>query len=276
MLVGMVLVGQGQAVPEPVSLSLVTAVRSYQPGKPFLVGVRLAASPNGYVFYRNPGDSGEPVRIQWQVPRGWKVSEPMWQAPEVLVSPQRVNYGYRNEATVLVWVTPPAEAKAPAPLLATVNWAALRHGVVERGHRTLSSVLESTETPLGETVEGKHLQALATTAPKEMEPGQAAAEVSRDEVRLSASIPQLGRQGAKFSVRFFPYEPGVVANEIEQWSEVEGQTVTLRMAKCKAFDRKRKRLRGALAGRTETATGGVKSFLVELDVPLELAADTIR
>ena len=53
-----------------VEAALVSERVSAEPGKPLTVGLRLRMIPHWHTYWKNPGDSGLPTRIQWELPPG--------------------------------------------------------------------------------------------------------------------------------------------------------------------------------------------------------------
>ncbi len=107
-----------------VKASLVSEVKSIQPGTPFWVALRLEMQPHWHTYWQNPGDSGEPTSLTWQLPEGFKAGDIMWPRPSVISIPPVLSYGYENEVLLLVRIQPPAVIKQTAPitLKATADW----------------------------------------------------------------------------------------------------------------------------------------------------------
>src|SRR5260370_19124521 len=57
---------------EHVEADLVADKAGAQPGKALLVGLRLRMEPHWHTYWKNPGDSGLPTKIQWVLPDGLK------------------------------------------------------------------------------------------------------------------------------------------------------------------------------------------------------------
>jgi hypothetical protein len=77
------------------------------------------------VYWKNPGDSGAPTRVQWNLPQGWKAGELQYPIPTRIELPGSiVNYGYENEVMLLAQVTPPGDSKigTTTDLSADVSW----------------------------------------------------------------------------------------------------------------------------------------------------------
>src|SRR5262245_57136879 len=70
--------GAGWAAPVSaphVQVELLADARSVQPGRTVGVGVRFSPDPGWHVYWRNPGDSGEPPSIAWTVPPRFDVGD---------------------------------------------------------------------------------------------------------------------------------------------------------------------------------------------------------
>ncbi len=108
---------------EHVEAQLVAQDRTAQPGKPALVGLRLRMIPEWHTYWKNPGDSGLPTRIQWELPPGWKAGPIRWPYPSLLPVGPLMNYGYEDEVVLLAELTPPADAKpGVADIRAKAKW----------------------------------------------------------------------------------------------------------------------------------------------------------
>jgi len=94
------------------------------PGEPITVALRLAAIPGWHTYWRNPGDSGEPTRIEWRLPPGFVAGEIEWPAPVRIPVGPLMNFGYKGEVLLLTRVLPPAglAADRPVTLRAKAFW----------------------------------------------------------------------------------------------------------------------------------------------------------
>ncbi len=71
-----------------VEAELVAERTAVAPGEPLTVALRLKMIPEWHTYWRNPGDSGEPTRLEWRLPAGLRgerdplaVSEPPARRP---------------------------------------------------------------------------------------------------------------------------------------------------------------------------------------------------
>ena len=93
-------------------------------GERLWIGLRFQIEKGWHVYWENPGDSGEPPKIQWQLPTGVHIGEIEWPAPEKLTAPSIVDYGYENEVLLMAPLSVPANLKGSGSetLSAKVNW----------------------------------------------------------------------------------------------------------------------------------------------------------
>lgn len=104
-------------------VSLIASVTTVQAGKPFLVGAQFFIEEGWHKYWINPGEAGQPSRVDWQLPAGWKVSEPVWPAPKRFESGGVVGFGYENAATLIYELTPPARLSGRSiTLKANASW----------------------------------------------------------------------------------------------------------------------------------------------------------
>jgi thiol:disulfide interchange protein DsbD len=99
-----------------VTAELVAERSAVQPGGSLQIGLRLQHIPLWHTYWRNPGDSGLPTRIEWQLPAGASVGEIEWPAPKRLPIGPLVNYGYEGELLLPMSFTAPADARPGSEL----------------------------------------------------------------------------------------------------------------------------------------------------------------
>ncbi len=135
---------------EHVEAELVTDKAAAQPGQPFVVGLKLRMEPQWHTYWKNPGDSGLPTRIQWVLPEGWKAAPIQWPYPQNLPVGPLMNYGYEDEVVLLSELTPPASAVAGSnPIQAKAEWLVCKDICIpEKGELDLVVQVASGESKL--------------------------------------------------------------------------------------------------------------------------------
>ena len=88
------------------------------PGKTLWLGLLIEHQPHWHTYWKNPGDSGLPTRLEWQLPTGLQAGEIDWPRPHRMPVGPLVNYGFEGRLLLPVPVTVTA-----APLGANVDIA---------------------------------------------------------------------------------------------------------------------------------------------------------
>lgn len=85
------------------SAELISERAAIAPGDSFQVALKLDLDPGGWhVYWRNPGDSGLPPEIKWELPEGVSAGEFVWPAPHAIPVPPLTNYGYQKQLVLPV------------------------------------------------------------------------------------------------------------------------------------------------------------------------------
>ncbi|MBL8310404.1 MAG: thioredoxin family protein [Burkholderiales bacterium] len=75
------------------------------------IGLSIKHAPHWHTYWKNPGDSGYPTKVTWQLPEGYGVGEFDWPTPKRLATGPIVNFGYEGEVLLPLNVSVPASAK---------------------------------------------------------------------------------------------------------------------------------------------------------------------
>jgi DsbC/DsbD-like thiol-disulfide interchange protein len=93
---------QGAAPIPHGTVELVSENRWVTPGHGFSLGLHFQLEKGWHVYWVNPGDSGEPPRVTWQLPPGLSPGVTEWPVPRRLGSPSIVDFGYEDAVTLIV------------------------------------------------------------------------------------------------------------------------------------------------------------------------------
>ncbi len=72
-----------------------------RPADEITIATQINLEPHWHVYWKNPGDSGLPVKITWELPEGFTIGEIQWPTPDKISYDILVNYGYYDQATLL-------------------------------------------------------------------------------------------------------------------------------------------------------------------------------
>lgn len=61
------------------------------------IGIKFELDKNWHTYWKNPGDSGGPLEIVWELPNQFKLDKINWPKPELIPYPPLMTYGYNND-----------------------------------------------------------------------------------------------------------------------------------------------------------------------------------
>lgn len=70
-------------------------------GRQFNLGLHFQLEKGWHIYWVNPGDSGEPPRVEWRLPGGITVAAIEWPTPQRFQSSTIVDYGYEDEVLLI-------------------------------------------------------------------------------------------------------------------------------------------------------------------------------
>ena len=69
-------------------------------GDELILGLRFKLTPGWHIYWKNPGDSGLPPEIEWNLPEGIEFEEILWPSPELAPLDPLTSYGYYDEVVL--------------------------------------------------------------------------------------------------------------------------------------------------------------------------------
>ena len=88
---------------------LVTSHDQVKVGQSFYVALVTDMDPEWHIYWKNPGDSGEPVDIYWGESPLVDVGDIIWPLPDTIPTGPIVNYGFEGRVIFPMPVTAPAD-----------------------------------------------------------------------------------------------------------------------------------------------------------------------
>lgn len=111
--------------PRYVSIRLIPEKTAIDPGETMMVAIEQTHQPEWHTYWKNPGDSGEPTTIDWELPENFKAGEIAYPAPVKLPYGPLMNYGFGGKVVLLVPITAPDQLPANDGMLqfkANISW----------------------------------------------------------------------------------------------------------------------------------------------------------
>jgi thiol:disulfide interchange protein DsbD len=94
-----------------VAVELIAENNALKPGARAWVGIKFTHDPHWHTYWMNPGDSGLPTRLAWQLPNGFRAGEIAWPAPRRFDLGDLYNFGFEGIVLLPVPIDVPASAK---------------------------------------------------------------------------------------------------------------------------------------------------------------------
>ena len=103
---------------------LVTSHDRIAPGQDYHIALSIVTDPEWHTYWKNPGDSGEPVDIHWSVTDMLTFGDIVWPLPDTIPTGPIVNYGFSDRILfpVPVKLTTDVTAGALIPVEAEVSY----------------------------------------------------------------------------------------------------------------------------------------------------------
>jgi thiol:disulfide interchange protein/DsbC/DsbD-like thiol-disulfide interchange protein len=256
-------------------VELISEQKTIQPGQPFWIGIKMDIRENWYVYYRNPGDSGMPMMVEWLHQEDFNIGEIQWPTPIWMdVSGGLTSYGYKEqilymmEATAPVYLSPGEEYT----LLAEADWLICEDVCIPE-----YADLELTLAVTGDDVEYNEqwLPLFASTRenlPVTLDYWEAYAEYEGTTAILTLTndafdIPDYSE------IRYFANKEGEIENGAPQPFSVHGNTITMRLQKSTYKTGDIERLWGLIysPGGWDDS-GNIKSMVVDVIIEEESVA----
>ena len=122
---GLVVPSFTQEIPTPVRAKLVSDIVTVKAGESFNLGVFMDIDPGWHVYWKYPGETGLPTRVQFKVPDGIRDGKINWPIPNAYHKPQGgIDFVYEN--SLLLWtnidVPLNAELNSSFEIDASVSW----------------------------------------------------------------------------------------------------------------------------------------------------------
>ncbi len=219
------------AEPPKVRVELLSEVQSIVPGETFWVALRQQIAPGWHTYWMNPGDSGEPPRIEWAMPAGFSVGGIAWPHPERIAVGPAMSYGYSREVVLPIPVTAPHELSAGTriTLHGQASWVVCEKTCIpEEAPIALTLPVATGPPPLDPR--GAPLIAEARRAAPTASPWPASFTATAETVTLTVAVPGLAPERI-VEAWFYPARWGAIEHAADQRSRADAHGITLTVAR---------------------------------------------
>jgi thiol:disulfide interchange protein DsbD len=249
-----------------VKARLVSEVTAVAPGQAFWVALELEIRDGWHTYWRNPGDSGEPTKLTWQLPPGFSAGDIVWTTPHRFEIAPLVNYGYAKHAVHLVKITAPRDLKlgAPVSLAAKASWLVCSDVCIPED-ANLQLSLPTNAQAGGVDASSAMLFSTARSELPSAQPAPTSARIQGDQLIITLGHEWGATLSQITSLAFYPYDEGGIEYAAPQTLTRTKDAVDLAMK----------------VGYQPPKAGAIRGVLVVTEqngsqtdtVPIEIAAD---
>lgn len=219
-----------QSIGDPhLKVELVSEGNALMPGQDIRVGLHFKMDERWHLYWLNPGDSGQPPSVQWELPPGFEAGPIEWPYPQRLEHPPLVDYGYEGELLLPMRIHSP---RGPVPgravdLSANVKWLVCSDICIPGKARVTLSLPVRQDDVSPDPAPNQLFEDFRRRLPRPLPPGwRAMATSEKDEFLLSIYT---GRSESKAT--FFPSEAEQIENAAPQIVTASNHGIRIRLKK---------------------------------------------
>lgn len=184
---------------------LVHAPEGAAPGKHLWLGLQLQHAKDWHTYWQNPGDSGLPTQMEWQLPTGVTAGAIEWPTPKKFPLGPLANFGYDGTVLLPVRITLPANWSGQALSVGlTATWLACRTECIPEEGQFRISVAASLPT----TQHGMRFEEAKSKKPLAIANKSSQSNVEGQFISFSSSDFPDAWYGK--SLTFFPESPNII------------------------------------------------------------------
>ncbi len=196
---------------DSVKAQLISEFKSISPGQTFVVALRLEMDKQWHTYWKNPGDSGMPTQITWNLPEDFHAGEIKWPFPQKFEENNLVSFGYEGEVFLLTEINVADTVKpgTRVEIAAEVDWLACKENCIP-GHADLKiSLPVRDKDPESQRRWSHQFSDTRKKIPGKFEDWEISAVVKNNLILLHIHPPS-GFKTELTGLEFFPEQEGII------------------------------------------------------------------
>jgi thiol:disulfide interchange protein len=228
----------------PVKVEVVAEDTTILPGNSFWLALHFNLDPTWHIYWKNPGDSGAPISVLFDMPRGFTLDEIKWPTPHRFELEGFVGLGYEDEVTLLAKISTDKtiDSLQNAPIKAIMQWVACSNECVPYSQTIVKDLKVSGSDPLKDEKAALIFENARKQLPLKQESIKATIEEKL--LNIKFSLPE-GKGDVKDLV-FYPEKSGLINLSVKQQIKLDKSTYTLSVPLEEALESSS--LKGVLVG----------------------------
>lgn len=208
------------------SVRIIEERNALSPGDEILLATQIDMTPHWHVYWKNPGDSGLPVKITWETPDGFEITDIEWPVPDKISYDILVNYGYYDQVTLLQTLKPPSTLpEGEITLTANINMLVCNEICIPESDQ----ITVTLNDPDNLKAENKALMAQAQTKLPVSVNGTFTHTEDEKLLRLNLTPEDrtILKDATEDNLEFFPYDWGIINHVAMPDVQIKDGTVTI-------------------------------------------------
>lgn len=198
-------------------MQLVSGQDAYRTGEPFTIALRAVPEVGWHIYWKNPGDSGSALAVDWSTTFGAEINGPEFPIPARIPTGPLLNYGYETETFFLFEVIPRVTDDSALKLRADVEILVCKEECIPANALLEVIVNSSTSNTKSETVSNNLWKEKLKNTANHLAfdyPSVTLTATNRDAVlELNGQLPS---NKGESHLTFFPITPLLIINSANQ------------------------------------------------------------
>ncbi|MGE4313430.1 MAG: protein-disulfide reductase DsbD family protein [Pseudobdellovibrionaceae bacterium] len=197
-----------QNAPENVKNALYADVSQAAKGENFHILLEQVIRPGWHTYWKNPGDSGLPLSVEWSLPDGVSVSEFSYPTPHIEAIESVVNFGFKDRTLFPATVTVPKDFQGESiELTGDFSWLVCDEICIPES-QSLSLTI-----PVGDTAVPANSEIFESAQDMMPKTFSGAVSAYEDNGELALSFTPAPKELVKAdNINLFPSEWGLIVN----------------------------------------------------------------
>lgn len=251
-------------------VELISENSTIQPGGSFWIGVRMDLREGWYVYYRNPGDSGMPLMLEWMHESDFQIGEIQFPYPVWIDAGGGLSsYGYYGDVLFMMEATAPddLEPGSDVTLKAEADWLICEKVCIPEYADIELTLSVTDDDPEYNEQWLSIFNETRSKLPVKLDYWNAIAEYEGNSFTLKLSTDAFTLPDYP-EIIYFAKEEGEIENSAEQPYRIDGNTITMELQKSSYKSGEPDRLWGLVYNADGwDEAGQIKAMIV--DVPLD-------
>lgn len=202
---------------EIVNAQLIAQREVTAPGDSFHLGLEKIIPEGWHTYWRNPGDFGQPMELEWTLPDGVTIGEPIWPLPIELelAEGEIMDYGYYDQVVLPLPITISEDFTGSVVDMTVEAYWQVCEVICVPEERTLTFSLPVGDTPSDHAEDFWNIQAGLEAEPQPADNIEAVIEQKGEYIVLELTGEGIAEAASWRNAKFLPFDNDLIAHAID-------------------------------------------------------------